>query len=85
MHKINSYRTITFAKNNKETTNRVILFILTRLLLLLLLLLLFLLLLLPVALQPTVRFGLSNNVLPLFSYLPPTLSIFSLPALQDLY
>jgi len=41
-------------------------------------------LLLPLALQPTVGFGLSNNVLPFFSYLPPTLSIFSLPALEDL-
>jgi len=44
-----------------------------------------LLLLLPLALQPTVGFGLSNNVLPFFSYLPPTLSIFSLPALEDLF
>ena len=41
-----------------------------------------LLLLLPLALQPTVAFGLSNNVLP---YLPPSLSIFSLPALEDLF
>jgi len=58
----------------------------TRLLLLLLLLLLFLLiLLLPLALQPTVGFGLSNKVLPFFSYLPPTLSIFSLPALEDIF
>ena len=39
------------------------------------------LLLLPLPLQPTVGFGLSNNVLPFFSYLPPTLSIFSFPAL----
>ena len=31
----------------------------------------------------TVGFSLSNNVL--FSYLPPTLSIFSLPALEDLF
>ena len=54
------------------------------LLLLLLLLILLLLLLLQLALQPTVGFGLSNNVL-FFSYLPPTLSIFSLPALADLF
>jgi len=44
-----------------------------------------LLLLLPLALQPTVDFDLSNNVLPFFSYLPPTLSFFSLPALEDLF
>ena len=43
------------------------------------------LLLLPLALQPTVGFSLSNNVLPFFSYLPSTLSIFSLPALEDLF
>jgi len=43
------------------------------------------LLLLPLALQPTVGFDLSNNVLPFFSYLPPTLSFFSLPALEDLF
>ena len=43
-----------------------------------------LLFLLPSALQPTVGFGLSNNVLPFFFYLPPTLSIFSLPAFEDL-
>jgi len=42
-------------------------------------------LLLPLAVQPTVGFGLSNNVLLFFSYLPPTLSIFSLPALEDLF
>ena len=41
--------------------------------------------LLPLALQPTVGFGLSNNVLSFFSYLPPTLSIFLLPALEDLF
>ena len=41
--------------------------------------------LLPLALQPTVGFGLSNNVLPFFSYLSQTLSIFSLPALEDLF
>jgi hypothetical protein len=29
----------------------------------------------PLALQPTVGFGLSNNILPFFSYLSPTLSI----------
>jgi len=39
-----------------------------------------LLLLLPLALQPTVGFGLSNNVLPFFFYLPPTLSIFFRPS-----
>jgi hypothetical protein len=33
------------------------------------------LLLLPLALQPAVGFGLSNNILPFFSYLSPTLSI----------
>jgi len=44
-----------------------------------------LLILLPLALQPTKGFGLSNNVLPFFPYLPPTLSIFSLPALEDLF
>jgi len=42
----------------------------------------FTILLLPLALQPTVGFVLSNNVLPFFSYLPPTLSIFSIPALS---
>ena len=42
-------------------------------------------LLLPLALQSTVGFDLSNNVLPFFSYLPPTLSIFSLPALEELF
>ena len=52
---------------------------------LLLLLLLRRLLLLPLALQPTVGFGLSNKALPFFSYLLPTLSIFSLPALEDLF
>ena len=41
--------------------------------------------LLPLALQPTVGFGLPNNVFSIFSYLPPTLSIFSLPALEDLF
>ena len=41
--------------------------------------------LLPLALQPTVVFGLSNKFLPFFSYLPPTLSIFSLLALEDLF
>jgi len=46
---------------------------------------LLLLLLLPLVLQPTVGFGLSNNVLPIFPYLPPTLYIFSLPALEDLF
>jgi hypothetical protein len=30
---------------------------------------------LPLALQPTVGFGLSNNILPFFPYLSPTLSI----------
>ena len=40
---------------------------------------------LPLALQPAVSFGLSNNALPFFSYLPPTLSIFKLPALEDLF
>jgi len=45
----------------------------------------YLLLLLSLTLQPTVGFGLSNNVLPFFSYLPPTLSVFSLPALEDLF
>ena len=43
------------------------------------------LLLLPLALQPTVGIGLSNNVLPFFPHLPPTLSIFSLQALEDLF
>ena len=43
------------------------------------------LLFLPLALQPTVAFGLSNHALPFFSYLPPTLSIFSNPALEDLF
>ena len=33
----------------------------------------------------TTHCGLSNNVLPFFSYLPPILSIFSLPALEDLF
>ena len=47
--------------------------------------LLLILLLLPLALQTTVGFGLSNNVFPFFSYLPPTPSIFSLPALEDLF
>jgi hypothetical protein len=42
-------------------------------------------LLLPLALQPTVGFGLLNNVLPFFSYLQPSLFIFSLPALEDLF
>jgi hypothetical protein len=41
------------------------------------------LLLLPLALQPAVGFGLLNNILPFFSYLPPTVSISSLLALQD--
>ena len=45
----------------------------------------YLLLLLPLALQPTVGFGLSNNVLPFFTHLPPTLCIFSLPAIEDLF
>jgi len=44
-----------------------------------------LIIIIPLALQPTAGFGLSNSVLPFFSYLPPTLSIFSLPALEDLY
>jgi hypothetical protein len=44
-----------------------------------------LLLLLPLALQPTVGFGLSNNVPPFSPYLSPALSIFSLPALEDLF
>jgi hypothetical protein len=35
----------------------------------------FYLLLLPLALQPAVGFGLSNNILPFFSHLSPTLSI----------
>jgi len=43
-----------------------------------------LLLLLPLALQPIVGFGLSNN-LSIFSYLSPTRSIFSFPALEDLF
>ena len=37
-------------------------------------------LLLPLALQPTVGFGLSNNILPFFP-----ISIFSLPTLEDLF
>jgi hypothetical protein len=41
-------------------------------------------LLLPFALQPTVGFGLSNNN-SICPYLSPTLSIFSLPALEDLF
>jgi hypothetical protein len=41
--------------------------------------------LLPLALQPAVGFGLSNNTSPFFSYLSPTLSIFLLPALEDLF
>ena len=44
-----------------------------------------LLLLLPLALQPTVGFGMSEKCSSIFSYLPPTLSIFSLPALEDLF
>jgi hypothetical protein len=32
-----------------------------------------------------VGFGLSNNTSPFFPYLSPTLSIFSLPALEDLF
>ena len=44
-----------------------------------------LLLLLPLALQPAVGFGLSNNTSPFFPYLSPNLSIFSLPALEDLF
>ena len=42
------------------------------------------LLLLPLALQPAVGFGLSNNTSPFLSYPSSTLSIFSLPALEDL-
>jgi hypothetical protein len=42
-------------------------------------------LLLPLALQPAVGFGLSNNTSPFFPYLSPTLSILSLPALEDLF
>ena len=41
--------------------------------------------LLPLALQHTLGFGLSKNVLSFFSYLPPSLSIFSLPALEDIF
>jgi len=40
--------------------------------------------LLPLALQPAVGFGLSNNTSPFLSYPSSTLSIFSLPALEDL-
>ena len=47
--------------------------------------LLLLLLLLPFALQPVAGFSLSNNILPLFFYPLPTFSIFSLPALVDLF
>ena len=43
-----------------------------------------LLLLLQLALQPTVGFGLLNNILPFFFYPSPTFYIFSLPALEDL-
>jgi hypothetical protein len=39
----------------------------------------------PLALQSAVGFGLSNNIPPFFSYLSPTLSIFSLLALEDLF
>ena len=41
------------------------------------------LVLLLLALQPTVGFGLFEQCPSIFSYLPPTLSIFSLPALED--
>jgi len=41
-------------------------------------------LLLPLALQPTVGFGLSNNILP-FSPIYQQLSNFSLPKLEDLF
>jgi hypothetical protein len=43
-----------------------------------------LLLLLPLALQPAVGFGLSNKTSPFFPILHH-LSIFSLPALEDLF
>jgi hypothetical protein len=43
------------------------------------------LLLLLLALQPAVGFGLSNNTSPFDPYLSPTLSIFSLPTLEDLF
>jgi len=36
-------------------------------------------------LQPAVGFGLSNNTSPFFLYLSPTLSIFSLPTLEDFF
>jgi hypothetical protein len=39
----------------------------------------------PLALQPAVGFGMSNNIPPFFSYLSPTLSIFSLLALEELF
>ena len=42
-----------------------------------------LLLLLPLALQPTVGFGLSNNDLPSFPICHQLFFIFSLPALED--
>ena len=61
------------------------LLLLFRLLLLIVLFLLLHLLLLPLALQPTVGFGLSHNIVPFFSYLSLTLSIFSLLALEDLF
>ena len=40
--------------------------------------------LLPLAVQPIVGFGLSNSILPFFPIYHQTLSIFSLPALEDL-
>jgi hypothetical protein len=43
------------------------------------------LLLLLLALQPAVGFGLSNNTSPFFPYPSSTLSIFSLPALENLF
>jgi hypothetical protein len=42
-------------------------------------------LLLPLALQPIVGFGLLNNIPPFCPYLSPTLFIFSLPAIEDLF
>ena len=42
-------------------------------------------LLFPLALQPAVGFGLSNKYLSICPYLSPTLSIFSLPTLEDLF
>ena len=41
--------------------------------------------LLPLALQPTAGFWPVEQCPSIFSYPPPTLSIFSLPALEDLF